>query len=140
MIPPSSYPKSTAASSSPPKRNSPATTVATCEPASILFACIKSARETTAAEKLLATGESKPDADLPRADFAATITSEQFMNAAVDVLLDRACGRAGLSDFGPDGWQEMVCVETANALANAVTLDAGASHAMSATYGVEDGG
>lgn len=45
-----------------------------------------------------------------------------------------------MDDLGPDGWRDMVCVETANALANAVTLDAGASHTMSATYSAEDRG
>ena len=42
------------------------------------------------------------------------------MNAAVDVLLDRACGRAGLSDFGPDGWQEGL-----THLVGAIDTDAG---------------
>ena len=38
-----------------------------------------------------------------------------------------------MPDFGDDEWQKMICVETANAFENAVTLDAGASHVMSAT-------
>ena len=37
-----------------------------------------------------------------------------------------------LIDMEPDGWQKMVCVETANALDNAVTLAPGESHTMSA--------
>jgi glucose-6-phosphate 1-epimerase len=42
-----------------------------------------------------------------------------------------------MPDFGDDEWPEMVCVETANAFENAVTLDANASHVMSATIEVQ---
>jgi glucose-6-phosphate 1-epimerase len=37
-----------------------------------------------------------------------------------------------LIDMEPDGWQNMVCIETANALDNAITLAPGESHTMSA--------
>jgi len=42
-----------------------------------------------------------------------------------------------MGDFGADGWRSMVCVESANALENAVTVEAGGSHAMTVEYGVE---
>jgi len=35
-----------------------------------------------------------------------------------------------LADMAPDDWQQMVCVETANALANNITLPAGAVHTL----------
>jgi D-hexose-6-phosphate mutarotase len=37
-----------------------------------------------------------------------------------------------LKDFGDDEWQNMVCIETANVGPNAVKLDAGQSHTMTA--------
>lgn len=42
-----------------------------------------------------------------------------------------------MGDFGQDGWREMICVESANALENVVTVEAGGSHAMTVEYGVE---
>jgi glucose-6-phosphate 1-epimerase len=42
-----------------------------------------------------------------------------------------------MPDFGDDEWPKMICVETANAFENAVTLGAGASHVMSATIAVQ---
>ena len=43
-----------------------------------------------------------------------------------------------MGDMGqPDGWREMVCVETANALENRVRIAAGARHTMTAEYGVK---
>jgi glucose-6-phosphate 1-epimerase len=42
-----------------------------------------------------------------------------------------------LTDMAPDDWQEMLCVETANAGENAVRLASGESHRMSATVRVE---
>jgi D-hexose-6-phosphate mutarotase len=42
-----------------------------------------------------------------------------------------------MPDFGEDEWTGMVCVETANALENRVTLAPGASHVMTATIGVQ---
>jgi D-hexose-6-phosphate mutarotase len=38
-----------------------------------------------------------------------------------------------MSDFGDDEWTAMVCVETANALDDALTLAPGASHVLTAT-------
>ncbi|MBS4099291.1 MAG: D-hexose-6-phosphate mutarotase [Sulfuricella sp.] len=41
-----------------------------------------------------------------------------------------------MGDFGPDGWRAMVCVESANALENVVTVKAGESHTLAVEYGV----
>ncbi|PRY64305.1 glucose-6-phosphate 1-epimerase [Glaciihabitans tibetensis] len=43
---------------------------------------------------------------------------------------------AKMADFGDDEWTTMVCVETCNVGAAAVTLEAGASHTMSVRYDV----
>jgi len=42
-----------------------------------------------------------------------------------------------MTDMAPDDWQQMVCVETANAADNAVHLAPGASHRMTASIHVE---
>jgi glucose-6-phosphate 1-epimerase len=42
-----------------------------------------------------------------------------------------------MGDFGPDGWRRMVCVESANAAENAVTIVPGAEHRLWARYAVE---
>lgn len=39
---------------------------------------------------------------------------------------------AKLADLGSDGWRRMVCIETANAMENAVTVEPGESHTMHA--------
>jgi glucose-6-phosphate 1-epimerase len=44
---------------------------------------------------------------------------------------------AAMSDFGDDEWPTMLCIETANAGENAVTLDPGAAHVMRATVSSE---
>jgi glucose-6-phosphate 1-epimerase len=44
---------------------------------------------------------------------------------------------AAMSDMAPGGWQQMICVETANAADNAVSLASGAVHKMTATIRVE---
>ena len=44
-----------------------------------------------------------------------------------------------MSDFGDDEWPEMICLETANAADNAVTVPPHASHTMTATISVEAG-
>jgi glucose-6-phosphate 1-epimerase len=43
----------------------------------------------------------------------------------------------GLTDMGADEWQRMLCVETVNAAANAITLGSGESHTMEAHITVE---
>ena len=42
-----------------------------------------------------------------------------------------------MGDFGPDGYRGMVCVESANALDNVVTVEPGASHRLAVLYSVE---
>ena len=42
-----------------------------------------------------------------------------------------------MGDFGPDGYRGMVCVETANAVENVVTVTPGSEHRMTAVYSVE---
>jgi D-hexose-6-phosphate mutarotase len=44
-----------------------------------------------------------------------------------------------MPDFGDDEWTGMVCIETANALDDAVTLAPGATHVMTATLEVRPG-
>lgn len=41
-------------------------------------------------------------------------------------------------DLGAEGWRNMVCIESANALENRVTVSAGSSHTITATYAVEN--
>jgi glucose-6-phosphate 1-epimerase len=42
-----------------------------------------------------------------------------------------------MGDFGPDGWRRMVCVESANAAENVVTMVPGAEHRLWVRYAVE---
>jgi glucose-6-phosphate 1-epimerase len=44
-----------------------------------------------------------------------------------------------IADLGADDWRRLLCVETANAADDAVTLAAGECHVMSATIRVEHG-
>ena len=44
---------------------------------------------------------------------------------------------AGMADMGPDEWQGMICVETANAADNAITLQAGESHTLTTSIRVD---
>ena len=41
-----------------------------------------------------------------------------------------------MADFGDDEWPEMICVETCNVGANAVALNPGQTHAMTARISV----
>jgi glucose-6-phosphate 1-epimerase len=50
-----------------------------------------------------------------------------------------AAKAAQIADLGPDDWRRMVCVETANAADDAVTLPPGARHVTAATIRVEPG-
>lgn len=43
-----------------------------------------------------------------------------------------------LGDLGEDGWKQMLCVESANALENTVTIAAGQTHCLTACYEVEN--
>jgi len=38
-----------------------------------------------------------------------------------------------MSDMAADDWQQMICIETANAADNAVRLSPGATHKMTAS-------
>jgi len=42
-----------------------------------------------------------------------------------------------MGDFGPEGFRGMVCVESANALDNVVTVEPGATHHLAVLYSVE---
>jgi D-hexose-6-phosphate mutarotase len=42
-----------------------------------------------------------------------------------------------MGDLGADGWKQFVCVESGNALENAVTVPAGKSHTLAVEYRVE---
>jgi D-hexose-6-phosphate mutarotase len=48
-----------------------------------------------------------------------------------------AARAAQMGDLGQDGWKRFVCVESANALENAVTVQAGKSHTLAVEYRVE---
>ena len=42
-----------------------------------------------------------------------------------------------MNDLGPVAWQKMICVESANALDNIVTLEPGAQHTLSVKYSID---
>jgi D-hexose-6-phosphate mutarotase len=44
---------------------------------------------------------------------------------------------AAMADFGADEWPRMLCIETANAGANAVLLSPGEKHSMRAVISVQ---
>jgi glucose-6-phosphate 1-epimerase len=44
---------------------------------------------------------------------------------------------AEMGDLGPDGYLNMLCVETANAAEDTVTIAAGGQHRMVAQYAIE---
>lgn len=48
-----------------------------------------------------------------------------------------AARAAQMGDLGEDGWKHFVCVESGNALENAVTVAAGKSHTLAVEYRVE---
>lgn len=70
----------------------------------------------------------------PAASRAVTVTKDG--SASTVVWNPWAAKAAALPDVADGAWRSMVCVETANALDDAVTLDAGASHTMTARYAV----
>jgi glucose-6-phosphate 1-epimerase len=60
--------------------------------------------------------------------------------SATTVVWNPWAARAGaMADLEPDDWRRMICVETANAADDAVTLPAGGRHAITATIRVEPG-
>jgi D-hexose-6-phosphate mutarotase len=42
-----------------------------------------------------------------------------------------------MNDLGPIAWQEMVCVESANALDNFITLEPRAQHILTVKYSID---
>jgi D-hexose-6-phosphate mutarotase len=44
---------------------------------------------------------------------------------------------AAMGDYTAQGWRNMLCVESANAADNALTLQPGASHTLSVRYSAE---
>jgi D-hexose-6-phosphate mutarotase len=67
-------------------------------------------------------------------DRTVTVARDGSNSAIVwNPWIDKA---AAMGDFGDDEWTGMVCVETANAKADAVTLEPGAGHTMSAYISV----
>lgn len=67
-------------------------------------------------------------------DRTVTIARDGSDSAIVwNPWIDKA---AAMGDFGDDEWTGMVCVETANAKADAVTLEPGAEHTMTAYISV----
>ena len=42
---------------------------------------------------------------------------------------------ASFSDMAPDGWQRMLCIETANVMDDVITLEPGASHTLGVSIG-----
>ena len=45
---------------------------------------------------------------------------------------------AKMADLSPQGWKHMVCIETANALENSITLGPGEQHSMTAHIKVDE--
>ncbi|SDS43214.1 glucose-6-phosphate 1-epimerase [Pseudomonas asplenii] len=61
------------------------------------------------------------------------LTTEGSRSAVIwNPWIDRA---SQLADMADDGWQKMLCIETANVMDDVVTLAPGASHALSVTIG-----
>ena len=67
---------------------------------------------------------------------ARTITVSKESSADTVVWNPWTAKAAAMPDYDDAEWPTMVCVETANALDNAVVLAPGASHTMSVTYAV----
>lgn len=65
------------------------------------------------------------------------ITVEKSGSGSTVVWNPWVAKSAAMPDFGDDEWPGMVCLEVANALAKSVSLPAGGSHTMSASYAVQ---
>jgi D-hexose-6-phosphate mutarotase len=73
--------------------------------------------------------------DDPAAKRRLRVTAHGAAHAIVwNPWIDKA---AAMADFGDDEWITMVCIETANVLDAAVTLDPGQSHTMAVTIAME---
>lgn len=96
----------------------------------------------------------KPAANAPLT--FTTFTDRVYPNTTATCVIHDAAGRRNITvvktnsnttvvfnpwkempDMGPDEWHEMLCVETVNAAANAVTLAPGKTHTMQAHITVE---
>jgi glucose-6-phosphate 1-epimerase len=64
--------------------------------------------------------------------FARRITVEKSASSTTVVWNPWIAKAKAMADFGDDEWPGMICIETANAAENAVTLPAGATHSMRA--------
>jgi glucose-6-phosphate 1-epimerase len=73
----------------------------------------------------------------PKADRSIRIAKYGSSNTVVWNPWQAKAG--SMSDFDDDGWPDMVCVETANAVDFAITLRPGAAQAMAARYIVQPG-
>jgi len=96
----------------------------------------------------------KPAANAPLT--FTTFTDRVYPNTTASCVIHDAAGRRNITvaktnsnttvvfnpwkelpDMGPDEWHEMLCVETVNAAANAITLATGKTHTMRAHITVE---
>ncbi len=102
------------------------------------------ARKTLDRAPLVLTGET--DRVFPGVASALTISDPAWerrllverRGSATAVVWNPWTAKAkAMPDFGDDEWTEMVCVESANALENAVTLDPGGRHALVTTISVQ---
>jgi glucose-6-phosphate 1-epimerase len=65
------------------------------------------------------------------------ISIAKFGSQSTIVWNPAATRAAQMGDLGPEGWKRFVCVESGNALVNAVTVAAGKSHTLAVEYRVE---
>jgi D-hexose-6-phosphate mutarotase len=65
------------------------------------------------------------------------ISIAKFGSQSTIVWNPAAARAAQMGDLGPEGWKRFVCVESGNALENAVTVAAGKSHTVAVEYRVE---
>jgi len=70
-------------------------------------------------------------------ELGRAIMVEKFESQTTVVWNPWAVTASTMDDLGPTGWQTMVCVESANALNNAVMLGAGEAHTISVKYSVQ---
>jgi D-hexose-6-phosphate mutarotase len=58
-------------------------------------------------------------------------------SAATVVWTPWADKAAAMGDYTADGWRQMLCVESANAADNALTLQPGEAHTLAVRYSAE---
>jgi glucose-6-phosphate 1-epimerase len=71
---------------------------------------------------------------------ARRITAQKKGSLSTAVWNPWAQAAAKMADLGADGWRDMVCVESANALEDLVTVKRSASHTHTAVYSAESVG